>query len=280
MTVDPLRRALLAALAGACVVPASAGRSVPANRRFAIFNGMFYRDQPDLAPYGFQPIHIVDRGIWPEGVGRQGEPDATLVRGYLERLPDDGAPIVLDFEDYQLNGSDRDAAFGVARLGRILRVFRQAAPNRAYGFYEVLPTRDYWRAIAGSGAAAYRAWQRENDRVAALEGGIDLLFPSLYSLYPDAEGWERYAIAQIREARRLSNKPVYAFLWPEYHPGSGESGGRFIDGGDWRRQLDTARRYADGIVIWGGWDLRANRARPWDDSAGWWRETVRFLGGR
>jgi hypothetical protein len=93
--------------------------------------------------------------------------------------------------------------------------------------------------------------QQDNNRAASLARGVDMVFPSLYTFYPDQAGWLSFAAAQVCEARRLSSGPVYVFLWPEYHPGS-SSGGEAISPDYWRFQLETARRLADGIVIWGG----------------------------
>ena len=78
----------------------SCGR--PANRPFQIFDATAYVGRPDWSRYGIRPIHIVDRGLWPASQGRSGPPDPVLVRRYLESLPHDGAPIVLDNSQHQV----------------------------------------------------------------------------------------------------------------------------------------------------------------------------------
>ncbi|MBY0248303.1 MAG: hypothetical protein K2Q17_11615 [Nitrospiraceae bacterium] len=35
------------------------------------------------------------------------------------------------------------------------------------------------------------------------------------------------------------------------------------------------RKYADGVVLWGGW--ADNGPAMWDDEAGWWTVTKQFL---
>ena len=35
--------------------------------------------------------------------------------------------------------------------------------------------------------------------------------------------------------------------------------------------------YADGVVIWGGWDLDKNKPAQWNDNAEWWIETKQFI---
>jgi hypothetical protein len=62
----------------------------------------------------------------------------------------------------------------------------------------------------------FKAWQA-NDAVAPIAAQADVLFPSIYTFYPDENGWQTYAIAQIKEARRIGpGKPVYVFLWPQF----------------------------------------------------------------
>lgn len=256
---------------------AGCARSV--NRPFRVFDGLLLTGKPDLSPYGIEPIHIVDRGIWRPGADRHSAPDPALIQRYVAGLPNDGAPIVLDFESYRLGGTDQDAAFAFGQLRRIATMFRAAAPGRSLGFYETMPIRDYWRAIRPSSAPEYRAWQRENDRLAPLAANVDLLFPSVYTFYPDSDGWVAYASAQICEARRLSSKPVYLFLWPQYHDSVARRG-EYIDARYWRVQLETAYRLADGVVIWGGFDPNTSAIHPWDPQQAWWQETQRFLRDR
>jgi hypothetical protein len=269
---------MAAAMLSACMAVPTVAKDCPRsqNRGFKVFNALAYAGQPDMGAYGMRPIHLADRGIWREGASRQSPPDQQLVQRYVDSLPRDGAPIVLDFEDFTLSKGSGEAETAVRGLGRLFGAFKQAAPDRPIGFYGYIPNRDYWRAIQPTASKEYRAWQQENDRAASLAKRVDVLFPSIYTFYPDEEGWIAYATAQICEARRLSPKPVYVFLWPDYHGGVRPSSGP-IPGHYWRTQLDTAYRLADGVVIWGGWDLEANHAQPWRPGASWWQETVRFL---
>jgi hypothetical protein len=108
---------------------------------------------------------------------------------------------------------------------------------------------------------------------------VDAIYPSLYTFYPDQDGWLKYALANISEARRYG-KPVYVFLWPQYHESDPAVAWRFIPADYWRLELETAKQYADGIVIWGGWQYsgkRLNWLLEWDDTAPWWIETQDFM---
>jgi hypothetical protein len=69
------------------------------------------------------------------------------------------------------------------------------------------------------------------------------------------------------------------FLWPEFHESS-EFKYTFVSGETWGHQLKVACEIADGVVIWGGWDLQKKRAREWDDHASWWKVTLELQGIR
>jgi hypothetical protein len=264
---------LLAGSVSTAAQAQSCGR--PANRPFRIFDATAYVGRPDWSRYGIEPIHIVDRGIWADG-RRSGPTDPTLVRRYVESLPRDNAPIVLDFEQYELTGSDGAARTALVDLRGIAAAFRAAAPGRKIGFYGIVPIPDYARSLAGAGSAPYRAWQGHSNRMRTLQGNVDFLFPPAYTVDPDQRAWTAFATSQICEARRLSAKPVYVFLWPEYHEGSPLSG-QYLDSAFWRLQLETAYRLADGVVIFGGYDIAANRPRNWNPQAPWYAPTLAFI---
>ena len=247
------------------------------SRTFVVFDGTLYAKKPDLSKHGIKPIAIVDRGIWPANAGKDATPDPVLVKGVIQKIENTKTPVVLDFESYPLTGSDEVVSNSLSKLTSIIDAFKASAPDRKFGFYEILPIRDYWRAVEGPGKPKYIQWQKENDRLRVLDQKVDALFPSLYTFYDDKAGWIKYATAQICEARRLSRKPVYVFLWPEYHDSNRKLGGTPIDPEFWRIQLDTARKLADGMVIWGGYDFAKKHAADWDENAGWWRSTVEFM---
>ena len=101
---------------------------------------------------------------------------------------------------------------------------------------------------------------------------VDALCPTLYVPYRNREeDWRRFAIATIAEARRIApDKPVYPFVWPQFHEGGGVSGYPFLPKAYWRVVLETMRDHADGLVLWGGYDIARKRQLPFDASADWW----------
>ena len=100
----------------------------------------------------------------------------------------------------------------------------------------------------------------------------------MYTFNDDQSAWAKRAQASAAEARALGpGKAVYFYLWPQYHDGTPKQF-QFIDGAYWKFQLETAYRYADGVVLW------SPSRYDWDDSTGWWTATQEFMhtirGGR
>ena len=105
---------------------------------------------------------------------------------------------------------------------------------------------------------------------------VDALCPTIYTFYEDngsgnqIEYWRNFAIETIKEARRIApEKPVYPFIWPQFHAGGGVQGFPFIPDAYWRVIIETMKEHADGVVIWGGWDFDNGGQLPWDESASW-----------
>jgi len=257
--------------------PAFKGQVSGGTGRFVVYDGLLYRNKPDLSALGIERVAIIDRGIWPPADPSM-TPDPNRVAKVAGTFPDDDTPVVLDFERFPLTGSDATVHDSVTRLRAILAAFRKQQPGRHYGFYAALPISDYWRAVRLDPTdAKFKSWQLDNDRLKSLEADVDVLFPSLYTFYDDPEGWRNYAIAQICEARRISKRPVIVFLWPEFHDSNQRVRNRFLAPDFWQMELDIARRYADGIVLWGGYDLQNDHPRDWDETAPWWQVTKMFM---
>jgi hypothetical protein len=246
--------------------------SAQAADQFVVFDGTWHKEKPDLSKYGLKPITIIESQLWDNPQMKDYLPNKTRVPALAEHAMAAGGIAILDIEHWPMKGDHAVVSESLSRYSTVLQWFHQALPGLKVGYYGVPPIRDYWRAVKGPTAKEYLAWQAENDALQSLASEVDILFPSLYTFYPEREGWVDYAIAQIREARRYGNgKPVYVFLWPAYHESNALLGGSSIEPGFWKLQLETARIHADGIVIWGG------GGSLWNEQAPWWKITKAFM---
>jgi len=242
-----------------------------ANRGFVVFDGTLYAGKPNLTSYGLTPLtSLYASTLWSNGSDQSNPPNPSAVKAILQQASASAPTTFLDIENWPLDGGQSAVADSVQKYVITLQSFEQFAPSLEFGYYGVAPEADYWDAICAPDSSQYKAWQRRNDSVTPIAKQANVLFPSIYTFYADENGWKTYAIAQIEEARRIApGKPVYAFLWPRYQLDGAI--GDYLAPDYWRMELETARQYADGLVIWGGYQ------ETWDNNAPWWLETESFL---
>jgi Hyaluronidase len=253
----------------------TASASIP--RPFVVFDATLYKDKPSLAPYQIRPITLLyESRLFVADQPPAAVPHEYIVRSLAYELRDSQEPVVLDIERWPLKGDEITVRSTVDKFLKVFSWFEKEAPRVAFGVYGTVPVPDYWRAIRDPASAEFQSWQQDNDRLERISDRVDALFPSIYTFYPDRQGWVTYAIAQIAEARRKAKgKPVYAFIWPQYHESNTLLSHQPLDPDYWELQLKTVAQHADGAVIWGGWG--ENGPEPWNEEAPWWQATKRFM---
>jgi hypothetical protein len=240
-----------------------------ASQPFVLFDGLLYSGKPDLRQLGMVPIIWVG-DLWRAGVSRDTVDEARL-QALFKTAGNGNGFYYLDIENWPLesvSGGVRQE--NLKKLIRVIDTARRAAPNAHLGFYGILPGITYWPLLRHD--AAYRAWLELNREANPLAAHVDAVFPSLYAFNEDLEAWKSYARQTLVEARRYG-KPVYAFLWPEFHDSTAQRG-QEVPQAYWRAELDLCAELADGVVLWGGWQRRWNSAAPW------WLETRSFMSER
>jgi hypothetical protein len=268
---------LCGVLAATGAVGAHAGvLTTTGGRCFPVFDALLFTNKPDLRTEGLQPAAVVEPDRWLlSGQSDDQIPDESSIRIGLHASGAASVMLVLDQEDWPVQGTNPVVGASVNKYLTLLSRVRYVGFQGPIGYYGAPPIRDYWRAIDLPNSQPYRAWQSENDLLQPLADVVDVFFPSIYTFYDDQDGWTRYAIANLSEARRLARgKPVYAFIWPQFHNSNKTLGLKLIPGKFWALQLQTVAQYADGVVIWGGWQLL------WNEQAEWWQATRQFMRAR
>ncbi|MBA4356095.1 MAG: hypothetical protein C0405_00030 [Desulfovibrio sp.] len=240
---------------------------------FTVYDATLHKHKPSsLKDLGFTPLEVLyeDGFFRSKKAAPNEEPDLAITRDIANRVKYKADIVCVDIEVWEVfKAPPQVAQTSIRRLISVLETMRAAAPKLKIGYYGTLPVVDYW-APAGKDQNLLRTWQEANTQLQAVAKHVDIIFPSLYTFYDDPAGWKKYAIATIQEAKRYG-KPVYPFLWYQYHDSNKLLGGKPIPAAIWRMQLETCLKYADGVVIWGGYK------ELWSEEAAWWQETKTFM---
>jgi hypothetical protein len=267
MTSAPLaasRRRFTAGLAALAV--AGLVRSGAAADQFKLFDALLHRGKPQLRRLGLEPMPMV-WDFWPQGAAHDAVDEAAIGAAIRRAAAATGA-FFLDIEDWPvLDVSAAARERNVVKLVQVAQIARRLAPQARFGFYGLPPAITYWPLVEKR-PAQFADWREADRLMEPLAALCDFVLPSLYTFYADRGGWLTYAQATIREARRYG-KPVYPFLWYEYHDSNPALRGHPVESGAWREELQLCRSQADGIVLWGGYQ------QGWSESAPWWQTVCR-----
>lgn len=252
---------LLFVASAAATTPSGTVAAAESGRSFLAYDNMFYRGKPNTAADGLQGSNILyENLIWPHkedfGILPNRSVFVALVRSHIANP----GPLVIDIEQLPLKGSPEVARDNMETLARLAGWAREAAPGKVIGYYG---TNTLTKVPPPSLPLAHE-----------LARHVDAFFPPMYTFDDDRAMWEQRAQAAAAEAHHLDpGKPVYFYMWPQYHDGTPRAF-QFIAGAYWKFQLETARRNCNGVVLW------SPSRYDWDTSSGWWIATREFLSSR
>lgn len=272
MGVSPRVRRLALGLVGpflvsGCVQKSGVGVSVPPG--FHVYDAINLAGKPPLGAQGLRPLPVLyESALWPPGAPKDNPVESTI-RAAARGVNAPDHILCVDIEYWPLQGVG-DAQFNasLAKYRQVVGWIKQERPDLKVGFYGVLPVRDYWSPVGGE-PAKLQDWQAKNAKMRPLADAVDVIFPSLYTFYPNPAQWATYAEANLRAARQYG-KPVYAFLMPVYHESNRQMNSAPLPEDFWRQELQTVAKNADGAVIWTG------PGGHWDEGAPWWRVARQF----
>lgn len=257
--------------------------STASDSDFKVFDGTRLNGKPDMEQYGFTPLEIVYAvRLWTEDLADvpiDELPDPDLLHQQTERAANTNPNIaMLDIEHWPNVGDYYDDVLPtVKKTYRVIDRMQKVKPNLHLGYFGMVPVKNF-----SSNLSTYRLdkWRHKNHYLRPLADKVDAFFLKGYTYWQDRSKWAENLKNNIAEARRLAssvgddNKPVYVVLWPRYYWGfdyDSSLNGTYFDADYWKFQLDTVRKYADGVVIW------SKAKTDFDSSAPWWDVTTAFL---
>jgi hypothetical protein len=245
------------------------------NKPFSIYNAMQYQSMPDLTTQGLRAINLINEtSLFTSKTDLS--PDSEKIENLaIQSTNQQGVPIVFDIEDWSYANSSLPTT--IDWFLDVIGVFKQYNTSQM-GFYGVVPNDAYnWENIEPIGGSNYVKWQQLNTNLSPIADQIDLFFPSFYTDDNDTVSWNEFVTATLGELKKYNiNKPVYAFLWPQYHDGTPDQY-QFLDTNVWKYELETLYPLVDGIVIWSSSKILPGVSSTWDDSWPWWIVTQEFI---
>ena len=227
---------------------------------FSVEDQTNYTNVANLGQYGLnRNFYFTNGGVWKDYHGDVTNPDEQNTRLLARNVAALGKVLVLNIEHWPVDirkATKAEVDESVRKLKLIVDWLKDERPELKVAFYGIMPLRDYWIPVTyqskfnsdqwwreselAKWTPALVAWQDANDYLKPLAEKVDYILPSLYTFYDDPDSWQLYADWNIAEAQRYG-KPVVPVLNPQYN-GSVPTTGTFIDGPDFRAQLDATRR--------------------------------------
>jgi hypothetical protein len=242
--------------------------SQTALRPFVVFDNMFYAQKPDLSAAGLiRSCVIYNRPEWKSAIAAGLLPDEASFKKAVElRAAGCPGPVVIDIEYVNLSQTHQTTDAEVKNHFKLFitlaRWAREAAPGHLVGYYGhgLFPEEP---------GAEYASETRE------LIAAVDAFFPSLYVYGNQTPArWKEKLQFLVAKAHRIApGKPIYPYLWPQYHEGAPRAL-EFVDGDYMKFQLETARDCgAAGVVMW------SSSRFAWKDAL-WSQALLKFVAGK
>ncbi len=239
------------------------------NKDKPIFDSTLYKDKNPKNKSFFIPIKVLGSNIL---VGKNGSINLHKLTKLAKSLSKSQVPYILDIEMWNVGMlDDIQANKNIDKYILVINTMKKARPDLKFGYYGVLPNRDYWSPVLNN-PQKIKKWHHINKRLKRLARYVDVICPSLYTFYNNQKGWKKYAIENIKQAK-IYKKPVYPFLWPQYHDSNKKLRGIYISPSFWFEELALVLQSSNGVIVWGGWN---NGRVEWNENAPWWKITKVF----
>lgn len=235
-------------------------------KSFTIWETLKYPGRPQNV--GFKPaIILYESMLWRNGEPSSGPPTNESLDQWIDLLNSlkYKGLVVLDIEHWPIYTDTVTRQYMIDIVTR----FRVRSNGYKVGYYAMLPDRDMIGALS-PWTPQFTAWKARNTFVKPIADACDVIFPSLYTIYPDSFRWEYAATQNIIEARRLAGtKPVVAFLWPQYHEAVvGATPLAYLDSELWHRQLVLTYQLCDGMILW---NINPPAEVTWSNEMPWYK---------
>lgn len=241
---------------------------------FQVFDATLFKGRPDLymAARATRLQVIYGGQLWSPGAD-QSQPDEVAIRKLARSLAP-GSLVCLDLEGPGWDNFyyDQLPRINVEVTNKFIQVatwFREENPTAKLGFFGVAPIPEmaFWAYRAGDTAARANWVEANRLQREMLQDYVDVIFPEYYPRYLTAG--EMYDVGKLvlQEAQKYG-KPVYPFIWDKYWRPLDNVAISFqpIPWDLYQSMLQASRDYADGVVMWGGYDCVNGAPEEWSSA--------------
>jgi hypothetical protein len=222
---------------------------------FQVLDNLHYKGLPETGPLGMVHCNIIYLHP-PKGTeGDAAIPDEQTFKAKVHAQSVIPGPIVLDLEELNLTGAAGEK--NINAFITLVQWTHETAPGSVVGYY-------------GHGLFPNPPDKQHMAQALKIAKVVDAFFPSMYTFTDNRDGWKKKLEGLVKQAQEIApGKPVYPYIWPQYHNGS-KKAGQYLDGDYWAFQMQTAKSVgANGVVLWS-----SNNTFEADT---WWPATVKFL---
>lgn len=253
----------------------SLSANLPTSHKFIFFNLVRYKNTPaNLMPYLY-PIKIANEKML---LNPDGSPNENAIKSFAYTCGGNH-PVTLDLETWPyspgsaLTQTIRDFITAV-------NDFKSVNNTSPVGFYGVPPKQAYqWKNIDPvNNPSGYSTWLNVSNALEPVAEKTDLFQPSFYAYNPDTTAWRKMVDTTLAAIQRYNqNKPIYAYIWPQYHDNSVPYSLQFMDTAIWHFELEVLYDRTNGCIIWTSNKSSDGNIISWDPDMLWWQTTKSFM---
>jgi len=259
-------------------VPPSSSAQTPTNKPFVVFNSLHYQDTPDLTKDGLHNIRLIYENKLTTapifGIGERSFNASAITAAASLSKNEPDTPVSMDIESWRLNSG------GDKKYIDSIRTFRKASPHSKIGLYGFIPFANklLYQSIVTNNPKLRSRWNSMQTQAKPVAEAVDIFMPSLYTWGKNIDAWKSTVKISIQQARSTNpNKPIYAYIWPQYYNNNQPYALQFIDARTWRIELDTLYQLVDGVIIWSSDKDADGKPIKFSKSMPWYVATVSFM---